>query len=151
MEIRHEELTSPAALTLIGALNRDLTERYPDPGTRHFRLAANEVAEGRGAFLVAYLDGRPVGCGAIRRLDEERAEVKRMYVEPSARGQGIGQAILGELEAEARRLGVGRLVLETGDRQAEALRLYARAGFTSIPAFGEYVGSPVSVCLAKDV
>ena len=72
-----------------------------------------------------------------------------MYVESGARGRGIGHALLVAIEGEARALGLTRLVLETGDRQHDALVLYERAGFVRIPAFGEYVGSPLSVCMAK--
>jgi ribosomal protein S18 acetylase RimI-like enzyme len=109
------------------------------------------VAEGSGAFLVAYVPdvGSAVGCGAVRRIDEVTAEIKRMYVAPAGRGCGIGKQVLAELEAEARRLGVRRLVLETGPRQPEALALYRGAGFTEIPLFGEYVGSEFSICMEK--
>jgi GNAT superfamily N-acetyltransferase len=107
------------------------------------------VGEGRGSFLVAYADGGPIGCGAVRRLDSGTAELKRMYVAPSARGQGIGRALLSALEQEARTLGAVRLVLETGTRQEAALALYRRAGFAVIPAFGEYLDSPTSVCMGK--
>ena len=73
-----------------------------------------------------------------------------MYVAPQVRGQGIGKAILARLEAEARALGLARLVLETGTRQTDALAFYSRAGFTEIPAYGEYLASPAtSVCLSK--
>jgi putative acetyltransferase len=73
-----------------------------------------------------------------------------MYVAPEVRGKGIGRALLTRLEAEARALGLARLVLETGTRQAEALALYRRAGFTEITAYGEYAASPgTSVCLGK--
>ncbi len=72
-----------------------------------------------------------------------------MYVVPAARGARVGAAILDALEGEARALGVGRLVLETGERQPEALALYRRAGFVAIPRFGEYVGSELSLCMAK--
>ena len=92
-----------------------------------------------------------MGCGAIRRLDADTAEIKRMYVEPGARGQGVGRAVLAALEAEGRRLGVTRIMLETGERQVEALALYSRAGFVRIPAFGEYVASPLSLCMGKEV
>jgi GNAT superfamily N-acetyltransferase len=77
-----------------------------------------------------------------------------MYVAPTARGLGVGRQILNALEAEARRLGARRLVLETGPRQPEALALYAHAGFTQIPLFGEYLDTPhpdLSVCMAKDL
>jgi GNAT superfamily N-acetyltransferase len=149
VELRREDLASAVASALIAALNAELTERYPEEGANHVQLDAEEVAEGRGAFLVAYVDGRPLGCGAVRRLDPQTAEIKRMYVDPAARGRGVGRRVLAALEVEARRLGARRLVLETGERQPESLALYARAGFTRIPLFGEYVGSPLSVCMEK--
>ena len=92
-----------------------------------------------------------MGCGAVRRLDDGSAEIKRMYVAASERGTGVGKAILAVLEGEARRLGAPRLILETGTRQREALGLYRRAGFVEIPPFGEYGGSPLSQCLGKDL
>jgi GNAT superfamily N-acetyltransferase len=107
------------------------------------------VAEGRGAFVVARVGGQPAGCGAIRRIAADTGEIKRMYVAPALRGQGIGARVLATLEAEARGLRLSRIVLETGARQPEALGLYRRAGYVEIPAFGEYVGSPLSVCMEK--
>ena len=151
IEIRRADITAAASRALILALNRELSARYPEEGATHFRLDPDEVAEGRGAFLIAYSGGDPVGCGAIRRIDGATAELKRMYVQASARGRGTGRLLLEALEAEGRRLGVTRIVLETGDRQAEALALYAAAGFARIPPFGEYVGSPLSVCMAKQL
>jgi GNAT superfamily N-acetyltransferase len=73
-----------------------------------------------------------------------------MYVEPELRGEGIGRALVAALESEARQLGAERLVLETGVRQAAAVRLYERCGFTPIPLYGEYCLSPdTSLCLGK--
>lgn len=152
VRVRLESLTSPVATALIGALNRELSGRFPEPGATHFRLDPDEVSEGRGAFLVAYRNGVPVGCGAVRRLDPSTAELKRMYVVPAERGRGIGRLILENLEAEARRLGVRRLVLETGSRLEAALTLYRGSGYAPIPLFGEYLNSPAtSVCLGKDL
>src|SRR5262249_25646208 len=79
----------------------------------------------------------PLGCGAVRRLDATRAELKRMYVAPAARGRAL-------VEDEGR-------PLETGVRQRAALVLYERAGFVVVPAFGEYRDSPLSVCMVKDL
>jgi len=151
VELRRESLESPPACRLIAELNAELTERYPEAGATHFALDASEVAAGHGAFLVALIDGDAVGCGAVRRIEDGVAEVKRMYVRPAARGRGTGGAILAALEREARSLGARRLVLETGVRQPEALALYRRFGFAVIPPFGEYVDSPLSVCMAKDL
>jgi GNAT superfamily N-acetyltransferase len=151
IEIRHEAITSSAATELILALNAELSVRYPEPGANHFRLDAADVAPGRGAFLVAYQNGRPLACGAIRLLTPETAEVKRMYVEPASRGLRVGRRMLDALEHEARKLGARELVLETGDRQPEAIALYSRAGFARIDAFGEYEHSPLSICMRKPI
>jgi GNAT superfamily N-acetyltransferase len=151
VEIRREELTSPLVRALIADLDAEIRARYPEDGASFLRLEPEEVAPGRGAFVGARAAGRLVGCGAVRRLDAATAEVKRMFVKAEARGQGIGRLILAALEGEALALGVRRLVLETGDRQPEALALYERAGFARIPAFGEYVGAPLSVCMGKEL
>lgn len=159
LAIAAEPLTSDVAALLIAELNAELSARYPEPGATHFQLDPREVAPGAGVFLVARLAHRPVACGALRCLRDPTAkrelgarvgELKRMYVAPDLRGRGIGRALLARLEAEARALGLDRLVLETGTRQAEALTLYSRAGFMPISAYGEYAGSPAtSVCMSK--
>ena len=161
LEIVPEALTSEVALALITQLNAELSASYPEPGTTHFRLDPGEVAPGAGVFVVARWEGQPVGCGALRCIRDPKllrelgprvGELKRMYVAPDSRGQGVGRALLERLEDEARKLGLDRLVLETGNRLPGALALYARAGFTGIPAYGEYVASAsTSVCLAKDL
>jgi GNAT superfamily N-acetyltransferase len=151
IEIRREAMTSSAAERLILALNAELSALYPEPGANHFRLDAAEVAPGCGAFLVAYQNGRPLACGAIRLLSPETAEVKRMYVEPESRRLRVGRRVLDALEGEARKLGARELVLETGERQTEAIALYSRAGFARVDAFGEYEKSPLSVCMRKTI
>jgi putative acetyltransferase len=159
LEIAPELLTSPVAVALVAALNAELSALYPEPGATHFSLDPGEVAPGAGVFLVARWSGRPIGCGALRHLRETGlkrelgprvGELKRMYVAPEVRRQGIGRALLTRLEAEARALGLARLVLETGTRQTEALALYRRAGFSEISPYGEYAASSgTSVCMTK--
>jgi GNAT superfamily N-acetyltransferase len=145
-------LTDDASRALIAQLNAELSGAYPEPGANHFGLDPQEVAEGRGAFLVVYHQGAAVGCGALRRLDAETGELKRMYVSPAVRGTGLGRRLVGALEAEARALGLRRLVLETGTRQEAALALYRAAGFHPIPLYGEYTRSPeTSICLGKEL
>jgi len=139
------------ARTLIARLNAELTERYPNAADRHFGLTEEQVTCGSGVFLVASLDGEPVGCGALRRLDGGTGELKRMFVAPEARRLGVGRGILDELERHARALGLERLVLETGDRQHEATAMYERAGFGRIPCFGEYEHSSASLCMEKSL
>jgi putative acetyltransferase len=148
--LRHD-IESETALALILALNAELEARYPEPGANFFRLDPDEVAPGVGAFLIAFVDGIATGCGAVRRLSADEAEIKRMYVLPEARRLGLGWRLLEALEAEARSLGCKRLLLETGERQPEAIGLYTRSGFVAIPAYGEYVDSPLSYCMAKEL
>jgi putative acetyltransferase len=156
LSLRRTSLTDPVALALISALNEELSALYPEEGATHFRLDVDEVAPGRGAFIVAYMlredlpgGALAVGCGAVRRLSATQAELKRMYTVPEARRRGVAYELLAALEDEARALGVNELTLETGIRQPEAIALYKRAGFVEIPPFNEYVGSPLSVCMAK--
>lgn len=151
IRLQRTDILSATAQQLIAALNAELEARYPEEGANFFRLDSEEVAEGRGAFLVAWLDEKPVGCGAVRMIEPVVAEIKRMYVDPSLRGRRIGRQIVLALEAHAIGLGAKSIVLETGPRQPEALALYSRAGFTEIPLYGEYVGSKFSVCMAKDL
>jgi putative acetyltransferase len=102
------------------------------------------------AFFVAYGDSdQPVGCGALPELPGNEAEVKRMFVAASHRGTGIASAILLELERFGRERGWARLVLETGDRQPDAVRFYEREGFTRILNFGYYADSEFSICFEK--
>ena len=150
IRIARAALTDDVSRALIASLNAELTGAYPEPGATHFGLDPAEVTEGRGAFLVIYQEGNPVGCGAVRLVDPETAELKRMYVSPAVRGRGLGRRLVAALETEARALGVQRLVLETGIRQGAALALYRATGFHPIPLYGEYVRSPeTSICLGK--
>jgi aspartate racemase len=159
LRVNTAPLAGDVAARLIGALNAELSAAYPEPGANHFRLDESDVGPGKGAFVVATWRGEPVGCGAVRCLREEAlvaelglgvGELKRMYVDPRMRGRGVGRALLERLEREARALGLTRLVLETGTRQLDAIRLYRAAGFADMPPYGEYVASPAtSVCMSK--
>jgi GNAT superfamily N-acetyltransferase len=153
VRIEQVALPHPDAETLIAELNAELTAQYPEPGATHFRLDAHEVGPGRGVFLIARVGGELAGCGAIRLLDDddEAAEIKRMYTRPARRGNGVARAVLTALEKKASELGAAQVVLETGERQTEALALYERAGYARIAAFGEYVDSPLSVCMGKSI
>jgi len=141
----------PVTFGVITALNEELSVIYPEPGVKHFRLDPEEVAPGRGAFLIVRRDGVPIGCGAIRRIDAVTGELKRMYVVPDARGLGVGRLLVEALEDQARQLGLTRVVLETGTRQQAAIALYRRLGFVDIPQWGEYIGSPVGLCMGKEI
>jgi len=111
---------------------------------------ASMFVEPHGVFLVMRDDDdRAVGCGGIARFDDTRGEVKRMYVVPEARGRGLGRRLLEELEGEARRLGYASVVLETGDRQQEAVGLYESTGYERIPCYPPYASRELSICYEK--
>jgi putative acetyltransferase len=124
---------------LVGELDQTLSEGYP-PEQRH-GLKLDAIFAPHIRFFLARLDGAAVGCGGVA-LFPDFAEVKRMYVRPSARGKGVAQALLARIEAEISAAGLSILRLETGDRQIAAMRAYERAGFTRCPAFGDYAAKP---------
>lgn len=144
-------LTDQVSADLIGELDSELCGMYADPASNFFTLLAGQVAPGAGGFVVAWLDGSPVGCGAIRLCDDASAEVKRMFVRPEGRRAHIGAAMLDELEQRAIALGAGRLVLETGRLQHAAIGLYGRAGFVPCSCWGEYLDVSSSICFEKPI
>jgi len=121
--------------SLIDELETVLSAEYP-PEQRH-GLALDAIFQPHILFFLARWRGTPVGCGGVA-LFSDFAEVKRMYVRPVARGQGVADAILERIEREVRGAGLTLLRLETGERQIAAMRLYARAGFRRCSAFGAY-------------
>ena len=100
-------------------------------------------------FLVARWDGVAVGCGAVKFVIGDYAEVKRMYVMPRWRGLGVAQALLGHLERLVHQNGFRVLRLETGIHQPEAIKLYEHMGFSRCAAFGEYIENGVNLCYQK--
>ena len=136
------------ARNLVRQLDEDLLRRYPGLKATH-GLHLQDLTDPDFTFLIARIDGRPVGCGALRGLERGVGEVKRMFVLPEFRGRGIARTILEALESRARELGHAALRLETGTGQPEAISLYKSAGYREIAGFGEYVGNPASVCFEK--
>lgn len=136
---------------MIQALDAGLAEIYPPEQRFGPNLKPQHLADGRGVFLVARMQQRAVGCGALRLLDGSTAELKRMYVDTAMRGRGVGRAVLERLEQAARQMGVSRLVLETGVSQDAAIGLYRGAGFRPVDCWGEYAASPSSACFEKNL
>ena len=134
--------------SLVQLLDQDLQVR--DGDDHAFYAQFNKVATIRHA-VVAYRGAEPVGCGAFKEFAGELVEIKRMYVQPAHRGQGIAQTILTELEQWARELNYTGCVLETGKNQPEAIGLYQKTGFRFIPNYGQYAGVENSVCLQKKI
>ena len=136
-----------AGASLRTAQRLELDLRY---GSDDHEPGAAPSAADIDVFVVAVgPDGRAVGCGALRRLDEASAEVKRMYVEPESRGSGVATALLRTLEEKARDRGWTTLRLETGPAQPDAIRFYEREGYRPIPLYGAYAGSDLSLCYER--
>ncbi len=128
---------------LVAELENVLSAEYP-PEQRH-GLSVDAIFQPHVRFFLATLRGAAVGCGGVA-LFPDYAEVKRMYVLDSVRGQGVADAILARIEEEVRSAGLSLLRLETGVRQVAAMRFYARGGFRECPAFGAYAAmSPHSI------
>jgi putative acetyltransferase len=145
-----EPFDSPDAVALCTAQQAEMLELYEGEADIGPSREASMFVEPDGVFLVLRDDdGRAVGCGGIARFDDARGEVKRMYVVPEARGRGLGRRLLEELEGEARRLGYASVVLETGDRQQEAVGLYESTGYERIPCYPPYDSRALSICYEK--
>jgi putative acetyltransferase len=145
-----EPFDSRDVTALVHAQQEEMRGRYEGEADIGPTREAAMFQEPDGLFLVVRDDDDgAVGCGGICRFDETRAELKRMYVAPQARGLGLGRQVLEELEAHARRLGYRGIVLETGDRQPEALGLYASAGYERIPCYPPYSERSLSLCFEK--
>jgi len=127
---------------LIDELDALLDPLYPRE-SQHGYSVEKLLAEGVAFFLIR-VNGVPAGCGAVKLIDGEYAEIKRMYVRPQFRGTGLARSMLRHLSDYAQAQGIELLRLETGIYQPDAIGLYERAGFRLIPPFGEYREDPLS-------
>jgi putative acetyltransferase len=99
--------------------------------------------------IVAYENNKPVSCGTLKEYDSNTTEIKRMFTLPEKRGKGIAAKVLKELEVWAADLSYEKCILETGKKQPEAIALYTKNGYKSIPNYGQYAGVENSVCFKK--
>jgi GNAT superfamily N-acetyltransferase len=138
--------THPDFIHLVALLDADLRVR---DGEDHAFFAQYNKVDAIKEVMVAYADEQPVGCGAFKLYEGKVAELKRMYVLPEFRGQGIAPALLKALENWAGSLGYTAFVLETGLKMPEAIGLYTKSGSERIPNYGQYEGVTSSVCMKK--
>jgi len=131
---------------LVAALDADLAIR--DGAEHGFYAQYNKIETIRHA-VIAYENGMPAGCGAVKEYMPGIMEVKRMYVPPAQRGRGIATGVLQELERWCAEMGYDSCVLETGKKQPEAIALYLKSGYTVTPNYGQYAGVENSVCFEK--
>ncbi len=159
--IRPSRFGAPAARTLVAAAQADTAARYGSGDQSPIDPVEFDPPE--GCFLVAWRDGEPVACGGWRTLrtggDASAdggdpggvAELKRMYALPCVRGSGVADALLRALEDSARAAGKHRIVLETGQRQPEAIAFYTRNGYDRIADYGHYREAPEVVSFGRDL
>lgn len=154
MELRTTGYDHPDAELLTAEVQQEYIRRYGDVDITV--MHPEHFVPPQGVFVVAYLDGAPVACGGWRAkdsggagLEDGDAELKRMFVVPTARGKGLARAVLRHLENSAAEAGRVRAILETGTEQPEAVALYASEGYLPITKFGVYRDSPQSICMGK--
>ena len=133
---------------LVKLLDADLAIR--DGADHAFYAQYNHIDKIKNA-VVAFIDKKAVACGAFKKYSDSTVEIKRMYVVGNLRGQGIAQKVLTELEKWARELNFSSCILETGKKQPEAIKLYQKAGYTTIKNYGQYETIENSICMKKKI
>nr|MDT0663524.1 GNAT family N-acetyltransferase [Micromonospora sp. DSM 115978] len=125
------------AVAVLSRYYDDLDRRFPEGFDVEQTVAAPvaELVPPHGCFLVLFVGGEPVGCGAVRVLDGTTAEIKRMYLDPTVRERGLGRRLLGALEHTAIELGRHTVRLDTSAHLTEAIALYRSSGYRDIPAY----------------
>lgn len=146
IQLKRTNSTDADFIALVAELDKDLSIRNGDENA--FFAQFNKI-DAINEVVVAYAENTPVGCGAVKPYDTETMEVKRMFVPLAQRGKGIASLVLGELENWSRELGYHKCILETGEKQPEAIRLYHKNSYQVIPNFGQYAGVESSVCFEK--
>ena len=138
IKVREAGFDEPAVQRLIAEAMAELSRRYGGTGD-DTPVAATDFAPPGGAFFVAYAGDELLGCAGWRAHGED-AELKRMFTMPAARGRGVARRVLVAIEESARERGCKRVILETGDKQPEAIALYLKCGYERIEDFGYYKG-----------
>ena len=147
--ITQERPDTPEAISLIDELEAILSPGYP-PESRHGYSVQKLIDQGVAFFLIR-VDSTPAGCGGIQLFGTQYGELKRMYVRPAFRGNGLARQLIDRLAAHALSNDVSLLRLETGIHQHEAVSLYERLGFVRIPPFGAYKEDPLSIFFEKQL
>ncbi|WP_328769143.1 bifunctional helix-turn-helix transcriptional regulator/GNAT family N-acetyltransferase [Streptomyces sp. NBC_00286] len=130
---------APDARACLDAYAADIDARFPEGYDRASLVQPHEVSGDTGAFLVAYEEGRAVGCAALRRLEPGVGEIRHVWVHPAARRLGLARRLLAELERQAARLGCGVVRLDTHATLIEAQAMYRACGYTEIPRYNDDV------------
>jgi len=133
---------------LIAAFDAFLWYRYPELKKEYW---GNNLIEFNPNVFIIYLDEKPASCGCFKKYNATAAELKRMFVLPEARGLGLAQLLITELEKEAKKQHFDILVLETLYKQIEAIGLYQKMGFEIVENYEPYIGLTNSICMSKSI
>ena len=120
---------NPDFISLIKTFDTFLWERYPELKKDYW---GNNVIEFNANVFLVYLDEKPVASGCFKKYNSNTVELKRMFVSPEARGLGLAQLVIKELETEAKSQGFETMILETLYKQIEAIGLYQKVGFSIV-------------------
>ncbi|MBT8183802.1 MAG: GNAT family N-acetyltransferase [Eudoraea sp.] len=148
IELKKTDASDTDFIKLVGLLDSELARR--DGADHAFYDQFNKISDIKNAVIL-YLEMKAVGCGAIKELEADTMEVKRMYVKQRHRGKGFAKKILSALEKWALEMEYKKCVLETGKRQPEAIALYKKCGYKRIPNYGQYSGVENSLCFEKQL
>lgn len=131
---------------LVSELDGELSTRNGE--TNEFFAQYNKIDQIKNV-IIATIDNKPVGCGAMKAYDSDTMEIKRMFVPIEMRGKGIAVHILKNLEKWAKEMNYSKCILETGNKMPEAIRLYEKSNYKIIPNYGQYNGIEDSICFEK--
>jgi putative acetyltransferase len=148
MQLLRTNAHNPDFIAMVAELDKELA--IIDGDDHSFFATYNKTLDIHHS-VVAYINDKPVGCGAIKHYNDTTTEVKRMFVLPDFRGQKIANTVLDELEKWTIELGYQSCILETSTRLPSAVKLYERTGYDRIDNYGQYIGIATSICMFKTI
>jgi putative acetyltransferase len=146
-----ENPESADAQQLLNAFVEEVRRRYDEPPADVGYFDPALVSVPGSVFLIARIEGRAVGCGALVPMEDKIVEIKRMFVLPYERGRGVAKKILQTLQAYAQEFDYDRIRLETGIKQPESIALYGKSGFYRVPNFPPFEEDRTAVCFEKQI
>ena len=146
IEIKRTSSSETDFQHLVSELDGELSTRNGE--TNEFFAQYNKIDQIKHV-IIATIDDKPVGCGAMKAYDSDTMEIKRMFVPIEMRGKGIAVHILKNLEKWAKEMNYSKCILETGNKMLEAIRLYEKSNYKVVPNYGQYNGIEDSICFEK--
>ena len=146
IEIKRTSSSETDFQHLVSELDWELSTRNRE--TNEFFAQYNKIDQIKNV-IIATIDNKPVGCGAMKAYDSDTMEIKRMFVPIEMRGKGIAVHILKNLEKWAKEMNYSKCILETGNKMLEAIRLYEKSNYKVVPNYGQYNGIEDSICFKK--